>query len=377
MRFAFASFRYFPFGGLEKDMLRFAECAAERGHEAVILTGAWEDDKMPDRQGISVQIVPVSGKSNHTRAASFCRNIKPILEKEKFDCVLALNRIPGSDFYFAADNCYAVEMPKKHSGFVLKLFPRYRTYLALEEAVAGKESKTVIFYIADHQKSDYQKCYNTPDERLILLPPGMNPACRRSENAAEIRISKRSELQVSDEQFMLLLVGSNFRQKGGDRAITALAALPEDIRKNCRLFFAGADKPDFCRKLACKLGVEENIVFAGARKDIPELLLSCDVLLLPARNEATGTVIVEAVSAGAPVIASSECGYAKYASEAGSIVLPSKWSDAAFTDAIKKIYLERKGYLSRAIEYSSTVDHTRRAEVAIDIMEEFSKRKKQ
>ena len=42
MRFAFALFKYFPFGGLQSDMLRIAECAAARGHEVTVFTGAWE-----------------------------------------------------------------------------------------------------------------------------------------------------------------------------------------------------------------------------------------------------------------------------------------------------------------------------------------------
>ena len=375
MRFAFASFKYFPYGGLEKDMLRMAECAASRGHEAVILTGAWMDEKMPDIPGITVELIPVSGSSNHAKAASFCRSIKPVLARKNFDCVLAFNRIPECDFYFAADNCYAVEMPKKHSSWVLNILPRYRTYLALEKAVAGIESRTVILYIADHQKRDYQRCYNTPDARLIQLPPGMNPACRRKENASDIRIAKRSELGVTEDEFMLLLAGSNFRQKGGDRAITAIAGLPQNIRKKCKLFFAGADKPDYCSKLAAKFGIEQNIFFLGARKDIPDLLAACDVLLLPARNEAAGSVIAEAISAGAPVITSSECGFAGYAAQAGSIVLPEKWSDSAFTNAIAEIFLNRDKYLQHAIEYSSTVDYTRRADCAIDIMEKFAERK--
>ena len=376
MRFAFASFKYFPFGGLEKDLLRMAECAARRGHETVIITGAWMDDKIPDIPGLTIKTIPVSGSSNHARAVSFCNSFKRFIEQEKFDCILALNRIPGCDFYFAADNCYAAEMPKKHAKWVLKIMPRYRTYLALEKAVAGKDSQTVILYIAGHQKTDYQNCYGIPDERLVLLPPGMNPACRRSANAADIRIEKRRELGVSDNEFMLLLVGSNFRQKGGDRAITAIASLPENIRSKCKLFFAGADKPDFCRKLAKKFKIEQNVIFLGARTDVPELLLSCDVLLLPARNEATGTVIAEAVSSGAPLIVSSECGYANYAKMAGGIVLPEKWSDSAFTDAITEIFMHKNEYLQHAIDYSSTVDYTRRSDCTIDIMQEFAERKR-
>ena len=374
MRFAFVSFKYFPYGGLEKDMLRMAECAAMRGHETVIVTGAWLDDSMPDIPNLSVKIIPVSGSSNHAKAKSFCRSFKKYLEEEHFDCTLALNRVPGCDFYFAADNWYAVEMPKKHAKWILNILPRYKTYLALENAVASTDSDTVILYIADRQKSDYQQHYNTPDERFILLPPGMNPACKRNENADAVRVAKRKELGVEENEFVLLLVGSNFRQKGGDRAITALAQAPEHIKKMCKIFFAGADKPDYCRKLAEKLGIGDNIIFLGARKDVPDLLVSCDVLLLPARNEAAGAVIAEAISSGAPLIVSSECGHANYAEQAGGIVLPKEWNDAAFTNAICEIYTQKEKYLQHAIEYSSTVDYTKRADITIDIMENFAER---
>ena len=376
MRLAFASFKYFPYGGLEKDMLRMAECAAGRGHEVVILTGSWQDKSYPENPNISVRLIPVSGASNHARAKSFCRNILPVLKEENFDCVTAFNRIPGCDFYFAADNCYAVEMPKKHNKWVLKLLPRYRTYLALEKGVAGVNSNTVIFYITAHQKPDYIKSYNTPEKRFHLLPPGMNPACRRKENADSIRIAKRQELGVCDDEYMLLLVGSNFRQKGGDRAITALAGLPLDIREKSRLFFAGADDPEFCSKLAEKLGVEKLITFLGARKDVPELLAASDVLLLPARNEATGTVLVEAISAGVPAICSSECGFKNYVQDAGGTVLPEIWSDSTFSAQLTDTLKNRDAKLKHAVAYSSKVDFTRRADCAVDAMELFTQNNK-
>ena len=44
MHIAMAIFKYFPFGGLERDMLRMAESAAKRGHRVVIHTSKWEDD---------------------------------------------------------------------------------------------------------------------------------------------------------------------------------------------------------------------------------------------------------------------------------------------------------------------------------------------
>lgn len=349
-----------------------AVCAAERGHSCTIITGCWEDDTVPDIPNVNIEIIPVSGLSNHARAKSFCRNIKTFLSAGKFDCTIAFNRIPDCDFYFAADNCYAVEMPKKHNNIVLNILPRYRTYLALEKELFKRGSKTKIFYIAEKQKTDYITSYATEEERFILLPPGMNPACRLADDRAAIRSAKRQELGVADDEYMFLLVGSNFRQKGGDRAISAIAGVNDELRKKIKLFFAGADDPDFCEKAAIRCGIKELVHFLGARKDVPELLAASDCMLLPARNEATGTTIVEAISCGTPVICSDECGFAPYAEQAGGFVLPLPWQDKTFTETVEELCLKRETFLKHAAEYAKTVDFTRRADCAIDAVEEFA-----
>jgi hypothetical protein len=87
-------------------------------------------------------------------------------------------------------------------------------------------------------------------------------------------------------------------------------------------------------------------------------------------------VIAEAISAGAPLIVSSECGYANYAQLAGGIVLPDIWSDPAFTNAISEIFTHKKEYLQHAVDYSASVDYTKRSDCAIDIMQDFAERKR-
>ena len=70
MRFAFCLFRYFPFSGLARDMLRIADEAHRRGHRVHIFTADWQGDPS---QLHSTEIVPVRGLSNHGRSAAFCR----------------------------------------------------------------------------------------------------------------------------------------------------------------------------------------------------------------------------------------------------------------------------------------------------------------
>ena len=58
-----------------------------------------------------------------------------------------------------------------------------------------------------------------------------------------------------------------------------------------------------------------QVTFLGARDDVPQLLWGADLLLHPAYSEAAGLVLLEAMVAGVPVIASAVCGHAHYIGE--------------------------------------------------------------
>ena len=114
----------------------------------------------------------------------------------------------------------------------------------------------------------------------------------------------------------MLAVGTGFKTKGIDRSIQALANLPSNLRIKTRLFIIGEGDNSPYQKEANRLAIADQVQFFGGRDDIPQFLLGADLLLHPARKENTGTVILEAVAAGLPVLVAGECGYAKHVNKA-------------------------------------------------------------
>ncbi len=57
------------------------------------------------------------------------------------------------------------------------------------------------------------------------------------------------------------------------------------------------------RARASELGIAEQVWFAGARDDIPQLLRAIDVFVLPSMNEGISNTLLEAMATGRPVIA--------------------------------------------------------------------------
>ena len=64
MQLAFVLYKYFPFGGLQRDFMRIALECQQRGHLIRVYTLIWEGDIPP---GFEVLVAPVQALFNHRR----------------------------------------------------------------------------------------------------------------------------------------------------------------------------------------------------------------------------------------------------------------------------------------------------------------------
>lgn len=310
MNLGFALFHYFPYGGLERDMLTIAQACRQRGHTITIYTGEWQGEKP---EGIDVVEIALRARSNHARAHEFAARLQKIRDP-KHEAMVGFNKMPGLDVYYAADTCFAKKAFEERN-FFYRLTPRCHAFLALEKSVFARHSQTEILMIAEAQIGVYQQYYQTPRDRLHLLPPSVRRDCVMPDDYAEQRAQMRAQYQLSDNDTLILFIGSDYRRKGLDRVLRGIAALNPTLRNRVKLWVVGQDKPTAFLNLARTLEIENSIRFLGARDDVPRLLWSADLLLHPAYSEAAGLVLLEAMAAGVPVIASAVCGHAHYVSE--------------------------------------------------------------
>lgn len=375
MTIAFALYRYFPFGGLQRDMLRIARACVERGASVKIFCAQWEGN-LPE--GMAVERLAVSGFTNHGRNRSFAEALQKTIKKEPVDLVVGFNKMPGLDVYYAADTCFKAKLMQERLP-QLRFLPRYRQYLQDEKSVFGQGGQTDILAIAQRSVDEYEQYYHGVTRRCTVLPPGINPDRRASANAAKQRENFRREWSISEVDKLVLLIGSGFRTKGVDRAIRAVAALPEDLLLRTRFIVIGQDRPDIFLHLATKLGIGKRIQFLSGRDDIPRFLLGADVLIHPAYRENTGTVLLEAAVAGLPVLTTAVCGYSHYIREYDvGVVVDEPFSQITLNEALSNMLLDdqrRAHWQANALRMAETADIYSLFDRAADFIVHAAKRK--
>jgi UDP-glucose:(heptosyl)LPS alpha-1,3-glucosyltransferase len=255
--------------------------------------------------------------------------VRDHLERHPVALVVGFNKLPGLDIYYAADPCFA-EKAREQRGRWYPWTARYRYFAAAERAVLDPAAATRVLVLTERQQAAFQRCYGTPGARFTRVPPPVAPERRRPVDADAVRAAFRAEFGLGAEHRALLALGSGFATKGLDRSIRALAALPAELARTVRLFVVGEDDARAYLRLARHLGVADRIEFFGGRADAQRFLLGCDLLLHPAYSESGGIVLLEAMIAGLPVIATGACGFAPYVAEADAgVVLPEPFEQRA------------------------------------------------
>ncbi|MFT7244048.1 MAG: UDP-glucose:(heptosyl)LPS alpha-1,3-glucosyltransferase [Candidatus Azotimanducaceae bacterium] len=353
--FAFCLFKYFPYGGLQRDFIRVALQCRDRGYTIRVYTLSWQGE-IPE--GIEVVIVPVTAITNHKRYERYWLWVEDHIKHNPVNGVVGFNKMPGLDIYYAADSCYE-DKAQTQRGQLYRAIPRYKHFSNFERAVFEPESSTRILMISEVQKPLFQKYYGTPLDRFHLLPPGISRDRIAPDNSVSLRQNFREEFSIEDDEYLLLMVGSGFITKGLDRILLGISSLPPEVLRKTRLMAVGQDNPNAFLRMAKRLHIEQKVTILSGRDDIPRFLLGADLLVHPAYVENTGTVLLEAMVAGLPVLATDVCGYAHYIKDAGAgRLVPSPFDQTMFDKMLLEMLLsdERPDWQANGVKFGRFAD---------------------
>jgi glycosyltransferase involved in cell wall biosynthesis len=130
---------------------------------------------------------------------------------------------------------------------------------------------------------------------------------------AEERLAARRELGWPMDRPVAVFVGAlGDRRKGFDRLFAAWQRLCRDAAWDVTLAVVGAGSElDNWRQRVIDARMGRHVTFLGFRSDVPRVLAAADLLVHPARYEAYGLGVHEAICRGLPAIVSARAGIAE------------------------------------------------------------------
>ncbi|HEX8907359.1 MAG TPA: glycosyltransferase, partial [Longimicrobiaceae bacterium] len=142
-----------------------------------------------------------------------------------------------------------------------------------------------------------------PGERIHVV---MNGIRARDAERPRLRDRLREELGAAPGTLLVGGAGHLAPRKGFDLLLRAFAAAELD---DARVVIAGGgDYLAELRGMADELGIAGRVAFLGHRDDGPDVIAGCDVFVLGSRNEGMANVMLEAMAAGVPVVATDVSG---------------------------------------------------------------------
>lgn len=143
-----------------------------------------------------------------------------------------------------------------------------------------------------------------PSDKLCVVRNGIRSA-RVAPDAAAVR----AEFKLPDTAKIVLTVARMTEQKGHKHLLDAIPTIIAHEPDAHFVWVGDGPLEGDLRRQAEHLGVDESrLIFAGWRQDIPRLLASADVFVLPSLFEGLPIVVLEAMAAGSAIVGTTVCG---------------------------------------------------------------------
>jgi len=259
------------------------------------------------------------------------RRVAHIIENEAIALVHHNNSLSGNRATVMAARLAGV--PQICHVRMLRPFSPFERYLA--------RSVDAFIYMSKAIEQLYRELGIPAHKGQVIYDPFDIRVFERVNQVAELR----TELGLADQDRLISNVGRLDWWKGQDYFVQAMAQVVQS-HPNAKALIVGAPDPTLSsqthyqrvQQLVTDLGLSDAVIFAGFRADIPRILAASDIVVHSSSEpEPFGRVIVEAMAAGRPTIATSAGGVLDIIEDQVTGLLVPPKDATALAQAIQKL----------------------------------------
>jgi UDP-glucose:(heptosyl)LPS alpha-1,3-glucosyltransferase len=291
-------------GGVETSTAGLVNALVQRGgYDLHLLTTAAQFPVA----GIAVHRLPTLSQPSALRLLSFALAARRAARAGGYDIVQSHERCLLQDMYRAGEGSHRAYLDAMGRSRP-QVNPHHRLLLYLERRIFTLRSARHIVAISARGKSEIERLYGPPPDRVTVVYNGVDLTRFHPENRRRWREDTRNELGIPAEAWLIAFVGSGFERKGLGPLLESVGRLHD---RRVHVLVAGKGRTEAYRKTAARLGLGEAVTWIAPRPDVERIYAAADAVALPAKYEPFGNVHLEALASGVPVLTSRVAGGAE------------------------------------------------------------------
>ena len=336
-------------GGAERYCVNLFRGLQRLGHRVTIV-GEAIDDELKDE--VDFLPVPVLKLNSWTKNKSFFVNTGQLLRQHRFDVVHGLSRVDGLDTFRLTERLqiHWVNMYYRNpvTRWLQQMNPRHRLVFDLERKIFGPGGVRKVIVQSQLDARLLREYFGVDESRICQIINGVDTTNFHPGVRTE-RAAVRDEWRIDHDVPLLVFASMDFRGKGLDSVLDALARLQH---RDTRLIVVGQGSVASFERRARSLGIERRVTFVGRQSAIQRFYGAADLFVLPTIYEPFPNVNLEAMACGTPVITTATAGGAEIIREGSNgYLIPDAWAIDALAERIDHhldLPWSRKQYMSDA-----------------------------
>ena len=265
-----------------------------KGLEVHVAAMTMDDDAIRAEGAVPHKMIPWLKSTGIIRRRWYNWQVQNLRKKLKPDITVGHGDIQDQDVV-TLHNCVFLASELIHGGPLSSDHEMAKTHGPLLRNQGFKK----LIANSNLMKEDLIHRFNIPTDKIEVIYPALDTKnfFPRPESKAELR----QRFKFDDKVVVAFVTSGNFKKRGLDLFSQAIDALPEEIKSMASFRVVGKEAAE-----ASKL-----ITFDPSLEDIENYFRAIDIMVLPARIEEFGRVIIEAMGCGLPVITTDKVGAAE------------------------------------------------------------------
>ncbi len=298
-------------GGCETYIADLARRLVADRHEVHLYACRWDEHALP--AGVRYHALPAPRGPRFLRPWRFGALCERALQEGTHDVSVGFDKTWGQDVLYPQGGLHSASVEhnlrKYRSGLargaaraVKWLDLAYWSFRRLERRQYLMEPRPLVVVNSHMVRGHFQRHYNVPAEDLYVVRSAIDPNRFPEADRLRRRLEWRQHWVIAPDETVGLFAAMNYRLKGLDPLLHAVARLPRGAGPPFRLLVVGNPESGAYQRLVRRLGIADRVRFAGHCPEMRNAYFASDFLVHPTFYDPCSLVVLEALACALPVI---------------------------------------------------------------------------